>query len=316
MHFARGKGRQNCSSGAGEKGCSPRERRSWRSFVREGLKEQPCRGPGSGAVALVAHDSRARLVTVDPEGPVLIPVPRREVGRHRSPLDRRNSERAASAAVVAECAALIRCDLPLTRRSAWADHPGELPIFEGTVIRLQVDHLRDDRDPRPIWLWRSATDATARDVDRLWQAFLRRFDLEHTFRMLKQTLGWTAPKLREPDATDRWAWLVITAHTQLRLARPLAEDLRGPWERPARQGRLTPARGPPRISPPPRQGPSTGRCIESQHRRPRPANRHEEQAPCTRTHRRKTGPTGPHGNPQKQQSWINVKLTDGGANTA
>ncbi|MFD3940542.1 hypothetical protein ACFWSF_37845, partial [Streptomyces sp. NPDC058611] len=51
-----------------------------------------------------------------------------------------------------------------------------------------------------------------------------------------------APKLREPAAADRWTWLVIAAHTQLRLARPLAEDLRRPWERPARQGRLTPAR--------------------------------------------------------------------------
>jgi hypothetical protein len=35
---------------------------------------------------------------------------------------------------------------------------------------------------------------------------------------------------------------VITAHTQLRLARPLAADLRRPWERPAAPGRLTPAR--------------------------------------------------------------------------
>ncbi|MFD9196442.1 transposase, partial [Streptomyces phaeochromogenes] len=131
----------------------------------------------------------------------------------------------------------------LVRRSAWADHPeGELPVIEGTVIRLQVDHLRGDRSPRPVWLWWSATAATAGDVDRLWQAFLRRFDLEHTFRMFKQTLGWTAPKLREPAAADRWTWLVIAAHTQLRLARPLAEDLRKPWERPARQGRLTPAR--------------------------------------------------------------------------
>lgn len=131
----------------------------------------------------------------------------------------------------------------LVRRSAWAGHPeGELPVIEGTVIRLQVDHLRGDRSPRPVWLWWSGTAATAIDVDRLWRAFLRRFDLEHTFRMLKQTLGWTAPKLREPAAADRWTWLVIAAHTQLRLARPLAEDLRNPWERPARQGRLTPAR--------------------------------------------------------------------------
>ncbi|MEU9493292.1 NF041680 family putative transposase [Streptomyces sp. NPDC048215] len=131
----------------------------------------------------------------------------------------------------------------LVRRSAWVGHPeGELPVIEGTVVRLQVDHLRGDHDPRPVWLWWSGTAATADDVDRLWRAFLRRFDLEHTFRMLKQTLGWTAPKLREPAAADRWTWLVIAAHTQLRLARPLAEDLRNPWERPARQGRLTPAR--------------------------------------------------------------------------
>jgi hypothetical protein len=32
-----------------------------------------------------------------------------------------------------------------------------------------------------VWLWTSATGATAADVDRWWQAFLRRFDLEHTF---------------------------------------------------------------------------------------------------------------------------------------
>ncbi|MGW9033188.1 NF041680 family putative transposase [Streptomyces sp. NPDC055722] len=131
----------------------------------------------------------------------------------------------------------------LTRRSAWAGHPaGELPVIAGTVVRLQVDHLPGDRDPQPVWLWWSGLDATAADVERLWRSFLRRFDLEHTFRMFKQTLGWTAPKLRSSAAADRWTWLVLAAHTQLRLARPLAEDLRKPWERPAKPGRLTPAR--------------------------------------------------------------------------
>jgi hypothetical protein len=130
----------------------------------------------------------------------------------------------------------------LTRRACWIDHTGELPIIEGTLIRLQVDHLPGDRAPKPVWLWTSITGAAPADVDRWWQAFLRRFDLEHTFRLLKQTLGWTAPKIRTPDAADRWTWLVLAAHTQLRLARPLAEDLRRPWERPARPGRLTPAR--------------------------------------------------------------------------
>jgi DDE superfamily endonuclease len=130
----------------------------------------------------------------------------------------------------------------LTHRSAWLDHDGDLPVIEGTLIRLQVDHLPGDRDPKPMWLWSSATGAAPGQVDRLWQAFLRRFDLEHTFRLFKQVLGWTAPKLRDPAAADRWTWIIITCHAQLRLARPLAGDLRLPWERPALPGRLTPAR--------------------------------------------------------------------------
>jgi hypothetical protein len=130
----------------------------------------------------------------------------------------------------------------LTHRSAWLDHHGPLPVIEGTLIRLRVDHLPGDRDPKPVWLWFSRTQATPDDVGRLWQAFLRRFDLEHTFRLFKQVLGWTAPKIRDPHAADRWTWLIITAHAQLRLARPLAADLRLPWERPAPPGRLTPAR--------------------------------------------------------------------------
>ncbi|MFD8724774.1 hypothetical protein ACFV2H_44185, partial [Streptomyces sp. NPDC059629] len=45
-------------------------------------------------------------------------------------------------------------------------------------------------------------------------------DLEHTFWLLKQTLGWTAAKLRHADSADLRTWLIIAAHTQLRLARP------------------------------------------------------------------------------------------------
>ena len=60
-----------------------------------------------------------------------------------------------------------------------------------------------------MWRWCSDPDVVlAKDVDRLWQIFLRRFDLEHNFRVLKQALGWTSPKIRSPEATDRWTWLV------------------------------------------------------------------------------------------------------------
>ena len=142
----------------------------------------------------------------------------------------------------AEAQAWNRLHPRLTRRAAWLDHDGDLPILEGTLIRLTVQRLPGDRTPEPIWLWSSHTSLPPADVDKLWQAYLRRFDLEHTFRLFKQTLGWTRPKLRDPAAADRWTWLIITAHTQLRLARTLTTDLRRPWERPTPNGQLTPAR--------------------------------------------------------------------------
>jgi hypothetical protein len=172
----------------------------------------------------------------------------------------------------------------LTHRGCWIDHAGELPIIEGTLIRLQVAHLPGDRDPKPVWLWTSTIDAAPADVDRWWQAFLRRFDLEHTFRLFKQTLGWSTPKIRTPAAADRWTWLVIAAYTQLRLARHLVADLRRPWERPTQPGRLTPARVrrgfrnirpttllPARAPKPSRPGP--GRPPSSRNRHP--ATRHD-----------------------------------------
>ncbi|MFF1875658.1 NF041680 family putative transposase [Kitasatospora herbaricolor] len=130
----------------------------------------------------------------------------------------------------------------LTHRSSWTAEAGTLPVIEGTVIRLEVDHLPSGAIPKPVWLWWSGADATFADVDCLWQTFLRRFDIEHTFRLFKQTLGWTRPKIRTPEAADRWTWLILAAYTQLRLARPLAADLRRPWEKPAPPERLTPAR--------------------------------------------------------------------------
>ncbi|MFE5924094.1 NF041680 family putative transposase [Streptomyces sp. NPDC056468] len=172
----------------------------------------------------------------------------------------------------------------LTRRAAWLDHDGPLPIIEGTIIRLVVEKLPSGGVNRPVWLWWSGTDATTTDVDRCWQSFLRRFDIEHTFRLLKQTLGWNRPRLRNSQAADRWTWLVIAAYTQLRLARPLASDLRRPWEKPVPSNKLTPGRvrrgfrnlrtklvSPARAPKPTRPGP--GRPPGSKNRHP--AVRHE-----------------------------------------
>jgi hypothetical protein len=126
-------------------------------------------------------------------------------------------------------------------RGRWRDCD-EPPIIKGSVIRVEVEHLPKPtgRVKKTLWLWWSGTGEP--DLDLCWRAYLRRFDIEHTFRFVKGTLGWTTPSLQMPEQADRWTWLVIAAYTQLRLARQLVDDLRLPWERRSDPKKLTPVR--------------------------------------------------------------------------
>lgn len=115
------------------------------------------------------------------------------------------------------------------------------PVVRGTLVRVEVERLpRPTRPPRALWLWWRGPGAP--DLDRLWRAYVRRFDLEHTLRFCKQSLGWTTPRVRRPEQADRWTWLVVAAYHQLRLARSWVADRRLPWERPLDPGKLTPCR--------------------------------------------------------------------------
>jgi hypothetical protein len=174
----------------------------------------------------------------------------------------------------------------LTHCAAWLEHDGPLPVIEGTLIRLQAGHLPGNRSPRPVWLWWSGTSALPAEVDWCWQAYLRRSCLEHTFRMFKQILGWTAPTIRDPAAADRRTWLIITVYAQLRLDRPLAADLRLPWERPARAAH--PGLGPPRIPEHPRDPASPRQCAETRQTRTRAAARLPQPPPRTPPRHRQT----------------------------
>ena len=122
---------------------------------------------------------------------------------------------------------------------------GPLPIVVGTLILVEVERLprgERRREPRVLWLWWHGPEGTKPDLDLIWRSYVRRFDLEHTFRFLKQGMGWTTPRVRHPEQADRWTWLVVAAYTQLRLARARVADLRLPWERRYDRGRLTPVR--------------------------------------------------------------------------
>jgi hypothetical protein len=117
------------------------------------------------------------------------------------------------------------------------------PIVRGTIIRVQVQRVpARTRPPKVLWLWWAGPAGCKLDLDLAWRAYIRRFDLEHTVRFAKQTLGWTTPRPRHPTQADRWTWLVLAGYTQLRLARQAAGDQRLPWERPRPQPRLSPYR--------------------------------------------------------------------------
>jgi len=110
--------------------------------------------------------------------------------------------------------------------------PGrDLPVIEGTLIRLAAARRRSGCRPlEGMWLWASDPAAGPAGVAVLWQAYLRRFDLEHVFRFIKSRLGWNRPLLRDPAAADRWTWLLLACCAQLRLARGLTLLARLPWQ--------------------------------------------------------------------------------------
>ena len=84
------------------------------------------------------------------------------------------------------------------------DHPTRgtrqpRPIQRGTLVLVEVTRLPGRMyRPQVLWLWWQGPGEP--DLDQLWRAYVRRFDLEHTFRFLKQTLGWTTPRFRHPEA--------------------------------------------------------------------------------------------------------------------
>ncbi len=69
-------------------------------------------------------------------------------------------------------------------RGRWRDCD-EPPIVKGSVIRVEVEHLPKPtgRIKKTLWLWWSGTGEP--DLDLCWRAYLRRFDIEHTFRFVK-----------------------------------------------------------------------------------------------------------------------------------
>jgi len=107
-------------------------------------------------------------------------------------------------------------------------HTQAAATVEVTVMRVAVAHLpRRTTAPAPLWLaWHGTT--LPDDLRVVWHWYQRRFAIEHAFRFLKQDLGWTVPRRRDPAAADRWTGLLATALWELWLARSQVVDARAP----------------------------------------------------------------------------------------
>ena len=207
---------------------------------------------------------------------------------------------------MARAAAWDRVHPRLTHRAAWLDHDGPLPVIEGTLIRLQVEHLPGDRDPKPVWLWWSRTGALPADVDRCWRSFLRRFDLEHP--AVQAGPGVDRPEDPRPGGRGP---VDLADHRLPRPAPPGPPAGRRPapplgTARPA--GTDDPGPGPPRVQEHPREGGPARQCAETRQARSRKATRVEEPPPGATPRRGKNDEERTHAQGATQTSRLNGKL--------
>jgi hypothetical protein len=101
-----------------------------------------------------------------------------------------------------------------------------------TLVRARV--LGADGKPihkKEMWLLAIGKRHGELSLVEIWEAYARRYDLEHFFRFGKQRLLLTAFQTPEETHEVNWWQLVQIAYIQLWLSRHLATSLPNPWER-------------------------------------------------------------------------------------
>lgn len=109
--------------------------------------------------------------------------------------------------------------------------------IEVSLIRIVRPQAEDtERDPRISWFVFRGEQMPA--PEQISDTYGRRYSQEHGYRVDKQNLLWETPRLRTPEQFQHWTDLVACVRNQLYLARPLAQEVRQPWESKSRE--LTP----------------------------------------------------------------------------
>src|SRR5215210_6417730 len=90
---------------------------------------------------------------------------------------------------------------PKVQNHAGKGTRGPLPIVVGTLILVEVERLprgESRRKPRVLWLWWHGPEGTAPDLDLIWRAYVRRFDLVTISKGTSGADDGTTARYRQP----------------------------------------------------------------------------------------------------------------------
>jgi hypothetical protein len=130
--------------------------------------------------------------------------------------------------------------LGLLKISLWNDLHFQASAHQPMqLIRVErLDQLYSWKMRSPLWLiW---IGESMPPLAEIWQLYLRRFGVDHWYRLAKQRLYWTLPKFSTPKQCERWSDLMPMITWELWLARDLVKDRPLPWQKSLTK--LTPGR--------------------------------------------------------------------------
>lgn len=120
------------------------------------------------------------------------------------------------------------------------EHPMHNQPF--TLVRVvQYDPHGRPAFKKPLWLIVFGKRRHELSPCDIWEAYRRRYDIEHFFRFGKQRLLLTAYQTPDVEHEESWWQLAQMAYLQLYLAQELVEVLPRPWERNSSQPKRGPA---------------------------------------------------------------------------
>jgi hypothetical protein len=124
------------------------------------------------------------------------------------------------------------------RVRAWEKmHPKtpDIGVSSGTVLLIDARHLRRGMQRTQMALWCSSAESPlgfgGLKLVELLTTYLRRFDIEHLFRLWKHHLGLENYHPRTPEQFVRWVQCFIVVTLEAYLSKDEVLNIRLPWER-------------------------------------------------------------------------------------